>query len=111
MAPSTESARALIEAAFTRFEKSVSSEDARAFKSTTLQDVRLAAISIQKEQRQRGLLQNMKRIEPLLKGIEIYSKPLDVLCNGTPFLSWVWVRTLMTATIISTYIGSRPRSS
>lgn len=90
-----QSPASLIESAFSRFQASVSTEDARNFHTTTLEDVRNAALEIEREQRQRGALRNMRRIEPLLKGLEIYAKPLDVLCNGTPFLPWVWVSDLM----------------
>jgi hypothetical protein len=83
--------KALIESAFRRFEKSVTPEDARSFHSTELRDVRHAAINIEKWQRQRGSLRNMRRIEPFLKAIEKYAKAVEVLCNGTPFLPWVWV--------------------
>lgn len=91
----------LIESAFSRFQASVSAEDARNFHSTTLEDVRKAALELEREQRQRSALRNMKRIEPLLKGLEIYAKSLDVLCNGTPFLPWVWVSVFMQPAIDS----------
>jgi hypothetical protein len=81
----------IIKLAFTKFENSVSLDDARDFHLTELQHVRQAAIDIEKAQRQRGSLHNMRRIEPLLHAIERYAKPLDVLCNGTPFLPWIWV--------------------
>ncbi|KIW69456.1 hypothetical protein PV04_05333 [Phialophora macrospora] len=90
MSAASQSPASLIESAFSRFQASVSTDDARNFHSSTLQDVRKAALEIEREQRQRGALRNMKRIEPLLKALEIYAGPLDTLCNGTPFLSWVW---------------------
>ena len=92
--------KALIESAFSRFEKSVTPEDARSFHSTELRDVRHAAINIEKWQRQRGSLRNMRRIEPLLKGIEKYAKAVEVLCNGTPFLPWIWVSINASASIV-----------
>ncbi|KIW95377.1 uncharacterized protein Z519_03961 [Cladophialophora bantiana CBS 173.52] len=33
----------------------------------------------------------MKRVKPFLKCLEIYAKSIDVLCNGTPFLPWIWI--------------------
>jgi len=95
MSATEQSPTSLIEPAFSRFQAFVSAEDGRTFHSTTLEDVRKAALEIEREQRQRSALRNMKRIEPLLKGLEIYTKSLDVLCNGTPFLPWVWVSILM----------------
>jgi hypothetical protein len=84
---------ALIESAFSRFEKSVTPEDARSFHSTELRDVRQAAINIEKLQRQRGSLRNMRKIEPFLKAIGKYANAVEILCNETPFLPWIWVST------------------
>jgi len=83
--------QAIIEAAFTRLKNSITVEDARTFHSTQLQDVRQAAIDIEKWQRNRGSLRNMKRIEPFLKSIEKYSNVIETLCNQTPYLPFVWV--------------------
>jgi hypothetical protein len=93
MSAAAQSPASLIESAFSRFQASISIDDARNFHSTTLEDVRKAAVEIEKEQRQRGALRNMKRIEPLLKALGVYGQALDTLCNGTPFLPWVWVST------------------
>jgi hypothetical protein len=84
-------ALASFQTAFDKLRESVSQSDAQKFKSTTLQDVWNAAIEIEKTQRQRQSVRNMKRIEPFLKGLEKYSKTIEVLCNGTPFLPWIWV--------------------
>jgi hypothetical protein len=77
--------------AFDTFKASVSQIDARNFQSTTLRDVHLAAIDIEKVQRERQSVRNMKRIEPFLEGLGKYSKVIEVLCNGTPYLPWIWV--------------------
>ena len=82
---------ATIEAAFKKLEASVSREDARTFHSTVLKDVRNAALDVEKWQRERGLQRNMRRIDPLIKGIERYAHVIEVLCNGTPYLPWIWV--------------------
>jgi hypothetical protein len=84
-------ATAVIESAFERLKSSVTLDDARSFQSTTLKDVRQAALDVQASMRQRGFVRNMAKLEPFLKTMEIYSKPLDILCNGTPFLPWAWV--------------------
>lgn len=91
---SSTAATAAIESAFTRLKSSITTEDAREFGSTTLKDVRQAALDIQAAMRQRGFVRNMAKIEPFFKAMDIYSKPLDVLCNGTPFLPWIWVSQL-----------------
>jgi hypothetical protein len=86
--------RAAIADAFEKLKRSISEEDAHKFASTELQDVWLAVREIDSRQRKRRSAQNLRRIEPLLRGIEKYTKVIEVLCNGTPYLPYVWVRTL-----------------
>jgi hypothetical protein len=95
----TPQARRIFQESFDAFEKTVqkySTTDDREFSDTTLRDVREAAIQIQRQLAARQCLRNMKRLEPLLDGLEAYSKVIEVLCNGTPFLAWVWVSHLST---------------
>jgi hypothetical protein len=80
------------EAAFNSLKDSVSAKDAAAFQSTTLEEVWKATEEIQLAQRQRKSLRNVRRVEPFLKCLEKYSKVIEVLCNGTPYLPWIWVR-------------------
>ena len=78
--------------AFEKLKRSISDEDAHQFASTDLKDVWKAIRDIENVQRKRQSAQNMRRIEPLLRGIEKYSKVIEVLCNGTPYMPYVWVR-------------------
>jgi hypothetical protein len=78
--------------AFEKLNQTVSSSDALLFNSTTLEDVWKAATQIQQAQRKRRCIQNLRRLEPLLQGLEQYSKAIEVICNGTPYVSWIWVR-------------------
>ena len=64
--------------------------EARNFHSMTIQDVRTAAKQIEQELGARQCLRNMRRIEPFFAGLEKYSKAVDVLCNGMPYLPWIW---------------------
>ncbi|KUJ09937.1 uncharacterized protein LY89DRAFT_723790 [Mollisia scopiformis] len=68
----------------------LNSHDATAFATTKSEDVWKAAEDIQEAQRQRKSLRNMRRIEPFLKALGGYSKVIEVACNGTPYLPWVW---------------------
>jgi len=86
-----EASAQVFETAIKSLQQTVSSADATAFKSTSLGDVWKAAEEIQDAQRKRKSLRNMKRVEPFLKGLEKYSKVIEVLCNGTPYLPWIWV--------------------
>ena len=82
---------AAFDQAFEKLKGSVTVSDAREFQSTTLSDVRTAALEIQQKQRERRSLLNLGRLAPFFKGLEKYSKVVEVLCNGTPYLPWVWV--------------------
>jgi hypothetical protein len=82
---------ATFQAAFNRLKQTVSFDDACAFQSTTLKDVWKAAKEIQTVKRQGYSLRNMARLKPLLESLGKYSKTIEVLCNGTPFLPWIWV--------------------
>jgi len=83
----------IIADAFEKLKRSISEEDAHKFKSTELKDVWTAVREIDSKQRKRLSAQNLRRIEPLLRGIEKYTKVIEVLCNGTPYLPYVWVCT------------------
>jgi hypothetical protein len=82
----------LFQDAFCKFEEVVTAEDSQEFHSTTLEDVRKAARNIEEQLGARQCLRNMRRIEPLIDGLTRYSKVVEVLCNGTPYLPWIWVR-------------------
>lgn len=92
-APAAVSAQALstLHAAFERFSTTVTPEDRREFSSTRLEDVRAAALQIERQLANRRSLRNMRRLQPFLQGIEHYSKCIEVLCNGTEYLPWIWV--------------------
>src|SRR6266498_2275407 len=87
----TQSPQSTLDRAFSKLKQSVTSSDSITFQSTTLEDVWIAAEDIQTIQRQRHSLRNMNRIRPFLDILEKYSRVIEVLCNGTPYLPWVWV--------------------
>ena len=79
------------ELAITALRDSVSKEDARAFTVTRYKDVWAAAREIERDLERRKSLRNFRRIQPFLAGLEQYSKAIDIFCNGTPILPYVWV--------------------
>jgi dsDNA-specific endonuclease/ATPase MutS2 len=81
----------IIAEAFEKLKNSISEEDKHQFASTELEDVWSAARQIESNQRKRLSAQNLRRIEPLLRGIEKYKKVIEVLCNGTPYMPYIWV--------------------
>ena len=83
--------QSVIAEAFEKLRRSISEEDAKTFATTELKDVWLAVREIENTQRKRQSVQNLRRVEPFLRGIEQYAKVIEVLCNGTPFMPYVWV--------------------
>lgn len=82
----------LIERACERFRKQLSEEDNREIQQTTkVDDVRHAVRQIEQCLAARQSLRSLERLRPFLDAVDRLSKPIDVLCNGTPFLPWVWV--------------------
>jgi hypothetical protein len=84
------SARNTLQQAFDDLKHTVSSGDSKDFDSTTLHDVRIAARDIERQLRARQKSSNMRRLEPLFDGLDHYSKAIEVVCNGTPYLPWIW---------------------
>jgi len=83
-------ARQTISCAFKELEKTITPGDARNFPSITIQQVKLDVLRVENELAARQKLRNLQRLAPLFQGLEHYAKVMDVLCNGTPFLSWAW---------------------
>ena len=77
--------------AFDRLKELMSKDDARAMATTTMEDVWTAAKEIEQQLELRRSLRGLRRIQPFLAGIEQYSKVVEVVCNGTPYLPYLWV--------------------
>ncbi|KAK5004662.1 hypothetical protein LTR28_008621, partial [Elasticomyces elasticus] len=93
-----------IEQAFSRFKQTVSPSHARNFSSTELKDVWDAALEVEQKLAAQQKNRNLTRIQPLLNGIEHYSKAVEVLCNGTPYLPWIWAPIKLMLQIASDYV-------
>ena len=76
--------------AFERLKDLMSKDDARAMASTAMEDVWTAAKEIERQLELRRSLRGFRRIQPFLAGIEQYSKVVEVVCNGTPYLPYIW---------------------
>ncbi|KAI1748344.1 hypothetical protein F4782DRAFT_534453 [Xylaria castorea] len=101
--PATAKAQRTVEAAFHELEKYVSPADSVGFESITLDDVRKTALGIENQLAARQSLRNMRRLEPLFSGLKYYSKAIEILCNGTPYLPWLWAPLSMILKISSDY--------
>lgn len=102
--PASVPARQTMDKAFRDLEQTIAPQDSRQFHCTTLDDVRKAARDIERELAARRSLRNMRRLTPLFQGMEHYSKSMDILCNGTPFLPWVWSPITLILRIASEYV-------
>lgn len=88
--PAVETARKTIREAFEELEATISPADSRDLEHATLEDVQKATKDIENELAARSSLRNMRRLMPLFIGLEHYSKSIEVACNGTPYLPWLW---------------------
>ena len=77
--------------AFERLKELMNKDDLRAMASTSMDDVWTAAKEIERQLELRRSLRGLRRIQPFLAGIEQYSKVVEVVCNGTPYLPYLWV--------------------
>ena len=78
--------------AFERLRDTVSKDDARAFASSKMEDVWATAKDIERQLEERRSLRGFRRIQPFLEAVEQYSKVIEVSCNQTPYLPFIWVR-------------------
>jgi hypothetical protein len=99
MAAPSAQARLTLQDAFERFASTVAPDDKRLFHNTQLKDVRDEAMRIERQLRARRTQKNMARLDPFLRGMEHYSKVVEVLCNGTPFLPWIWAPVKLMLTV------------
>jgi hypothetical protein len=90
MAAPSAQARLTLQSAFERFASTVTPDDERLFRNTELKDVRDEVMQMERQLRARRIQRNMARLDPFLRGMEHYSRVVEVLCNGTPYLSWIW---------------------
>lgn len=83
-------AQRTIEGAFNDLKDAISTTDFAQLKDTTLDDVQQSMHKIEEYLSARGWVRNLRRLLPLITGLGHYSKTIEVLCNGTPFLPWIW---------------------
>ncbi|KAJ8131632.1 hypothetical protein O1611_g1993 [Lasiodiplodia mahajangana] len=89
-APTSVSSQGKIEEAFQRFEAILFPSDKRLFQSTELEDVWSAVRHIEHEQSNRKSLRNTRRVEPLFQALKIFGNAIGPLCQGVPFLCYIW---------------------
>jgi hypothetical protein len=80
-----------IEAAFKHFEASIYPSDVKDFRKLTLKEVWDAARAIESDQSMRKSLRNTRRVQPLFEGLKLLGNSLEPLCQGVPYLCYIWV--------------------
>lgn len=83
-------ARRTIGEAFEELKRTISDKDQAGFADTTLDKVIQACHDIEDQLAKRQLLRNMRRLVPLFHGLQYYSRSIEVACNGTPYMPWIW---------------------
>lgn len=106
--PLTKPAPALVrqtmQTAFQELENTITPNDSRDFHKSTILSVRKEALDIETRLASRQSLRNMRRLMPLFTALEHYAKVVDVLCNGTPFLPWIWAPITLILRVASEYV-------
>lgn len=96
--------RQIMRTAFDDLEKTITPQDSQDFPASTIQTVQLEALDIERRLAARQSLRNMRRLVPLFGALEHYSKSVDTLCNGTPFLPWIWAPITLILRLASEYV-------
>jgi len=81
----------IIRRALDDLKRGVDGEHERVFQNTSAKDVWDLARKIEDDQRKRGRMRNMARIEPFLRLLESYASVVDTFCQGFSPMAWVWV--------------------
>ncbi|KAF4445870.1 NACHT domain-containing protein [Fusarium austroafricanum] len=83
--------QAMIERACERLQKQLSPDERLTIQnSTSIDHVRHAIGRIEQHLAARQSLRNLGRLSPFLDAIDRLTKPIDILCNGTPFMPYAW---------------------
>lgn len=92
--------------AFKELEGTITTDDSKDFSDSTLSRVREEALAIENRLAARRSLRNMRRLMPLFTALEHYSKAIDVLCNGTPYMPWIWAPITLILRVASEYVDA-----
>jgi hypothetical protein len=73
------------------FKSGLKKRDQENFRLTTLEDLEQTMADIQAEQHGKRRLQNLNRLKPFLEGLNQYGNVVDIFCNSSQLLPFVWV--------------------
>jgi hypothetical protein len=86
--------------AIERFKHKILSKDVETIEGTRMEDVWKVLKDIQGSENQAPSPLSPNRLEPFLKDLEQYSKLVEVACNGTSYLPWIWVSCIWSSKIL-----------
>lgn len=101
-------AQRLIELSCDRLRQDISDEDDKLIRTTSLDEVRVAVKQVETQLASRQSLRNLDRLTPYLNAVERYSKAVDPLCNGLPYLPYIWVSNREVDTLYSKVVTDLP---
>lgn len=102
--PAPAPVRQAMRSAFEELERTITPQDSKDFQSSTIQQVRQEALDIENQLASRQCLRNMRRLVPLFSALEHYKDVAGTLCNGTPYLPWIWAPITLILRIASEYV-------
>lgn len=73
------------------FKDTLTAEERLEFKATTLRELELTIVAIQKKQATTKRMQNMTRIRGFLEAMESYGKVVEIFVNASEFVAFIWV--------------------
>lgn len=83
-------AQQMLERACQRFRDELTDEEDCQIRATSWQDVQHSIVEIERQLAARQCLRNLDRISPYLKAVEGYGAVVDIFCNSSPFVPYVW---------------------
>ncbi|KAH7016462.1 uncharacterized protein B0I36DRAFT_337764 [Microdochium trichocladiopsis] len=84
-------AERLIRKACDRFRAELTPDQVQQIQSLgRLDDIKHALHQVERELTARQALRGFGRLAPFINALEHYAKAIEVACNGTPFMPWIW---------------------
>lgn len=78
-----------------RFRSELDVDDDRMIRATSLDDVRATIAQTEQELASRQGLRNFDRLSPYINAAERYGAVIEVFCNSSPIVPYIWVRLLL----------------
>jgi hypothetical protein len=79
------------ERALENFKGTLKNKEKNNFKLTTVEDLQQAIGELQQKQLSERRLRNMNRLKRFVEAMEQYGKVVDVFCNSTELVIFIWV--------------------